>query len=103
MIGAANSMKKNILLRTNILVCLIIVAGFLVTAVLSYQANYSASIENIEQVSRLTSEGVYYQMSSTFTKPVNVSLTMANDSLLKDYLTREEGHLEDAGSVDILR
>ena len=55
-------MKKNILLRTNILVCLIIVAGFLVTAVLSYQANYSASIENIEQVSRLTSEGVYYQM-----------------------------------------
>ena len=54
MIGAANSMKKNILLRTNILVCLIIVAGFLVTAVLSYQANYSASIENIEQVSRLT-------------------------------------------------
>ena len=96
-------MKKNILLRTNILVCLIIVAGFLVTAVLSYQANYSASIENIEQVSRLTSEGVYYQMSSTFTKPVNVSLTMANDSLLKDYLSREEGHLEEAGYIDILR
>ena len=91
------------MLRTNILVCLIIVAGFLVTAVLSYQANYSASIENIEQVSRLTSEGVYYQMSSTFTKPVNVSLTMANDSLLKDYLSREEGHLEEAGYIDILR
>lgn len=96
-------MKKNILLRTNILICLIIVIGFLVTAILSYQANYSASIENIEQVSNLTSEGVYYQMSSTFTKPVNISLTMANDSLLKDYLSQEEKHLEDTGYIETLR
>lgn len=83
--------KKNILVRTNVLICLIIIVGFLVTAVLSYRANYSASLENIEQVSDLTSEGIYYQMTTTFTKPVNISLTMANDSLLKDLLSREEG------------
>ena len=53
-------MKKNILLRTNILVCLIIVAGFLVTAVLSYQANYSASIENIEQYVHKACERLAY-------------------------------------------
>ena len=88
-------MKERILLKTNLLVCLVIVAGFLMTAVLSYRANYSASIENIEQVSALTSEDIYYQINSILTKPVNISLTMANDSLLKDFLIGENAHLDD--------
>ena len=96
-------MKKNILLRTNVLVCLIIVAGFLVTAVLSYRANYSTSLENIEQVSSLTSEGIYYQMTTTFTKPVNISLTMANDSLLKELLAREDPAEADPAYVEVVR
>ena len=79
-------MKHNILLKTNILVCLVVFLGFLATAVLSYQMNYSASVKNIEQVSELTSEGIYYQMTMLFTKPVNISLTMANDSLLRSSL-----------------
>ena len=82
-------MKERILLKTNLLVCLVIIAGFLITAFLSYRANYSASIENIEQVSALTSEDIYYQINSILTKPVNISLTMANDSLLKDFLIGE--------------
>ena len=40
-------MKKNILMQTNLLVCLVIVVGFLLTAALSYRANYSASLESI--------------------------------------------------------
>lgn len=96
-------MRENILLRTNLLVCLVIVAGFLLTAVLSYRANYSASLQNIEQVSTLTSEGIYYQLTTTFTKPVNVSLTMANDSLLVSFLSREKDHLEDADYIDTIR
>ena len=51
-------MKKNILIRTNLLVCLIIVIGFLITAFLSYQMNYTVSLDNIDQVSSLTSEGI---------------------------------------------
>ena len=96
-------LKKNILLRTNALVCLIIIIGFLLTAVLSYRANYSASMENIEQVSALTSEGIYYQMSGTFTKPVNISLTMANDSLLRECLLRESGRLNDTAYTETIR
>ncbi len=83
-------MKKNILIRTNLLVCLIIVIGFLLTAFLSYQMNYTTSVDNIEQVSRLTSEGIYYQLTTLFTKPVNISLTMANDSLLRSALRRKK-------------
>lgn len=81
--------KKNILIKTNILVCLIILAGFLLTAILSYRANYSSALENVEQITDLTSEGIYYQLSTIFTKPVNVSLTMANDSFLKIILPRK--------------
>lgn len=95
-------MKKNILMRTNLLVCLIIIVGFLLTAVLSYRANYSASLQNIEEVSSLTSEGIYYQMATTFTKPVNVSLTMANDSLLREYLSGEGEHLDDPSYIGTL-
>ena len=96
-------MKNNILVKTNTLICLVIVVGFLFTAVLSYQANYSASLSNIEQVSSLTSEGIYYQLMSTLTKPVNISLTMANDSLLKEYLTEEQNRLDDEKYVDTIR
>ena len=94
--------KKNILIKTNILVCLIILAGFLLTAILSYRANYSSALENVEQITDLTSEGIYYQLSTIFTKPVNVSLTMANDSFLKNYLAGEAGRLEDDSYICLL-
>ena len=100
---SGNGMKKNILLRTNLLICVVIIAGFLMTAVLSYRANYSASLENIEQVSTLTSEGIYYQMNSAFTKPVNISLTMANDSLLKEFLATEAEHLANKEYIETIR
>lgn len=32
-------MKKNVLMRTNILVCVVIVLGFLTTSIISYQSN----------------------------------------------------------------
>lgn len=96
-------MKKNILMHTNVLVCLVIVVGFLLTALLSYRANYSASLQNIEQVSALTSEGIYYQMSTTFSKPVNVSLTMANDSLLQGVLMEEEQRIDDPSYIETIK
>ena len=96
-------MKKNILIRTNFLVCLIIIIGFLMTAFLSYQMNYTASLDNIEQVSSLTSEGIYYQLTTLFTKPVNISLTMANDSLLRSTLSQELENLENPDYIDTLR
>ena len=96
-------MKDRILLQTNLWVCLVIIVGFLMTALLGYQANYSASIESIEQVSSLTSEGIYYKINSIFSKPVNISLTMANDSLLRDFLAKEGSHLDDPEYVATLR
>lgn len=95
-------MKDRILLKTNVMVCLVIVIGFFLTAVLSYRSNFSAALENIEQVSDLTSEGIYYQMTNILSKPVNVSLTMANDSLLKTLLFEEPQQLDNAAYTDTI-
>ena len=84
-------MRGRILLKTNLMLCFVIVVGFLLTAVLSYRSNYSSSVKNIEHISDLVSEGIYYQMSDILSKPTNVSLTMANDRLLKTLLRQEQG------------
>lgn len=81
--------NKHILLRTNAIVGLIVLIGFLTSAGLGYRSNYGASAKSIEQVSLLTSEAIYYELSAIFAKPVNVSLTMANDSLLRNFVEGE--------------
>ena len=54
-------------------------------------------------MSDLTSEGIYYQISTTFNKPVNISLTMANDSLLHDVLIQEKERMDDPEFIRTIR
>lgn len=93
-------MKDNKLLKTNVAVSIILIIGFLLTSMFSYKANYKSSLDNIEQVSSLTSEGIYHQMRSLFAKPVNTSLTMAHDSLLIEHLSKEGSHLQDKAYIE---
>lgn len=95
-------MKNNKLLRTNFLISIILLLGFAITALFAYRANYQVSIDNIEQVSSLTAEGIYYQLTAMFTKPVNISMTMANDSLLKEHLAKESQQLESENYVETI-
>lgn len=96
-------MSKNVLFRTNILVCSVIIIGFIVTALIGYQSNQGIFREDMEQVSTLTSEGIYHQIDSIFTKPINISLTMANDSLLKGFLKGENEHQDDPAFIETMR
>ena len=96
-------MKKNTLLHTNILICVIIIIGFLLTAAISYKTNWGVFEKDVEQVSNLTMEGILHQIDSNFTKPVNISITMANDNLLKEFLAEEEAHLEDEEFIQTMR
>ncbi len=90
-----DALKNNKLLKTNLLVSIILVIGFMLTAIFSYRANYRTSLNNIEQITTLTTEGIYYQLSARFTRPVSITLTMAHDRLLIDYLSEEQQHLKD--------
>lgn len=96
-------MKKNLLLRTNIMVCLVIILGFLATSTISYCSNLDICRKDVEQVSYLTSEGIYNKIDSYFTKPIHISLTMANDHLLKTLLQGESQRLEDETFIQSLQ
>lgn len=87
-------MNKSVLLKTNIFICLIIVTGFLVTSLISYHSNKGIMLKDVENISSLTSEGVFYEIDSVLSKPVNISTTMANDSLLIDLLKNELNNLD---------
>lgn len=96
-------MKKNVLLRTNLFICIIIILGFLLTSLISYHSNNGIFKRDIEHISTLTSEGIFHQIDSIFTKPINISLTMANDSLLKTFLTEEEERGDDEEFIQTMR
>lgn len=83
-------MKRNVLTRTNVLICIVIILGFSLTSLISYHTNNDILKRDIEHISKLTSEGIYHQIDSIFSKPINISLTMANDNLLKSFLAQEE-------------
>lgn len=95
-------MKKS-LLHTCILVCAVIIAGFITTSIISYRSNLGVFYKNIESVSKLTSEGIYHQIDSMFTKPVHISMTMANDSLLRNFLANESEHLHDEEFISVMK
>ena len=96
-------MKNNILLKTNLLVSVILLVGFALIATLSYRANYNASLVKNKQVSSLASEGIYYRLSTMLTKPVNISQTMAHDSLLIKLLEEEGSRYQEAGYQETIR
>lgn len=96
-------LRRNILLKTNLLICIVVVVGFLITAVVSYHNSYDQSVEKVRQVSELASENVYQEMRSILAKPVNISLTMANDSLLEDLMKEEKQEPEDQKTTDAIQ
>lgn len=97
------TVKRNLPLRMNLLVCLVIVAGFAITTYVGYHLNYVSSLKDIAQITDLASEGMYHQVTSAFSKPVNISLTMANDQMLAAHLERETSSLDDDGYVAAIR
>lgn len=96
-------MQNKTLLRTNALICTIIILGFFGTFVVGYQSNFDIFRQDIQRVSLLAEEGVYHQIGAVFSQPVSVSLTMANDQLLKGFLADEETRLDDPEYVLQLR
>lgn len=96
-------MGKSLLFKTNIAVCAIIAVGFAIISAIGYRADIQRFEEDVEHIALLASEGIYHQIDAIFTKPVNVSLTMANDTLLKSFLRQEIARFDDPAYVEEMR
>ncbi len=89
-------MKSALLLRTNLLLCALLAAGFAAVSFVNYSSTTERFRTDIEHVSELTTENIFHQINSYVTRPVSVSMTMANDSLLKRLLAEEANRMDDA-------
>ncbi len=98
-----DNMKEKVLLKTNLFICIIIILGFFITSIISYHSNKQIFQKDIEEVSNLTSEGIYHNIDTIFSKPINVSMTMANDVLLKDFLGEEALKKDDDSYIKQMR
>lgn len=96
-------MSKRITWHANALICAIIVLGFALTSYISYHSNREAFEEDAERVSMLTSDSIARDIDARFTQPIDVSLTMANDSLLKERLDSELDRFDEGAYEESLR
>lgn len=82
--------------KINILIGLIIFMSFSLTAAINFHNYSNVIMDDIENISKLTSTNIYSTINNELTKPIFVSLTMANDSFLKDWLLEEKLHPNDS-------
>lgn len=82
-------------LRVNLTIITILIIGCITMGIISYQ-DYSQVIkDDIENISKLTSTNIYTIIKNEITKPIFVSLTMANDYFLINWLKQEPNNKKD--------
>lgn len=82
-------MKKHFLMSINMIISLIIITGFLSTFFINFLSYGDIIKDDIKNISKLTSTNIYSEINNELIKPIYVSLTMANDSFLKNWLEEE--------------
>lgn len=95
--------RKDILLRTNLLVCVVIMLGFIITTWIGHRTNHNIFKRDIENVTGLSSDGIYHEIDTIFAKPIHISLTMGNDQFLKSFLETEQFYTDDIIFRDTMR
>ncbi len=78
--------EKNI----GFLAALIIVLGISISSVFIYFSYSRIITDNSMNIAELSTMNIYSEINNELTKPIYVSLTMANDSFVKNWLNAEE-------------
>ncbi|MHA1597439.1 MAG: sensor domain-containing diguanylate cyclase [Alphaproteobacteria bacterium] len=77
--------------KLNLIVALILVGGFLVTNIISYQVSKGALTTTIlENELPLSSNNIYSEIQTDLLQPISVSSQMANNTFLKDWVLEGE-------------
>lgn len=96
-------MKRLKKYNIHLLISIVLLLGFGFVSILNY-LTYSRIIkDDIENISKLSATNIYSEINNELTKPIFVSLTMANDSFLKEWLVNEENYLSDDEYLDDLK
>jgi signal transduction histidine kinase/CheY-like chemotaxis protein len=82
-------LRNKTLLRTSLLLCAVLIVGFVFTAFLSIGLSIELIEQDIDQIANLTADNIYQQGNTYFSGAATIALTMANDILLKEFLAEE--------------
>lgn len=82
-------MRRNIE-KSNVLILGIIFLGFFVVIASFYIAFYDLFKQEIKTVSQISAEHIEAQINNIINLPLNVSITMANDTFLREFILAEE-------------
>lgn len=88
-------MKKNKFAKIKIIISFIILFGFIAVAMTNYSSYSKIIKDDIHNISKLTSTNIYSEIDNELVKPIFVSLTMANDSFVNNWLNNENNSDEE--------
>ena len=89
-------MNKNTNIRFIIFIVGVIILGFFITSILNYKTSNNIIREDAENITKLTAMTIFAEIQNELTKPIFVSLTMANDSFVKSWLAEEDSQDQEA-------
>jgi len=94
--------KKHILLISNLIIILSIVAGFVVIVNKDTRTYQNLAEQHLENIVSLADIDISKHIENSMTKPVMVSKTMANDEFLKGWMLQEKENVGDSTYLEQL-
>lgn len=76
--------------KVGLLISLIIIIGIVAIVFFSFTIYSKIIKDDVLNISKLTSTNIYSEINNELTKPIFVSLTMANDNFVKQWLQQED-------------
>lgn len=93
---------ENSILCVNLVISALIAAGFLLAGISSYYTFNDLFRTDIELVSSLTSENIYANLTNIMDRPLNITTTMANDTLLRNLVQKESFDSKNTEMAEIM-
>ena len=91
--GGVSFMTKS--WRISLIISFIVLFGAIITSIITYQSYSTIVKTSTRSISELSAMGVYSEINNELTKPIYISTTMASDSFVKDWLSRENSFNQD--------
>jgi len=80
-------MKKS--WKISLVISIIVLLGALTTGIITYVAYSKVLKDSTRNIAELSAMNIYSKIDNELTKPIYVSLTMAHDTFLKEWLSKE--------------
>ncbi|MEG1633784.1 MAG: diguanylate cyclase [Oscillospiraceae bacterium] len=98
-----HEMNRRATIRVYCTICGIIILGFCLVSAMTYSTMNKQFRRDIEDVSKLNMESIYANINYMMEQPINVSVTMANDTFLRDFIADERSEMQDPEGIDTIK